>query len=270
MMNKATFAPLCAACISSIVACAGTAFADGTVVAGGGSAQPGGTFNITPNNGPTLNGFALASPRLDAGKSYACTVVTQELQDDVSISPQIFNSAGQLVDNTANAVSLRGDVTPLVSSSTVGSATTTDDRIVITPVSADRYTFRINNNSTTDDVNAKFECMETTLYGGYNTNANPFNFLEVTNTSNKPVSGRVRGFNFDGTAAVNVTFTANANSRVDVDVHSAAGPNKYGVLFVTHDGPFGALQGAVSQYNGPVSALNLSASVPLRPRDQTF
>lgn len=112
--------------------------------------------------------------------------------------------------------------------------------------------------------------METSLYGGYNTNASPYNFLELSNTTNATVSGRVRGYNYDGTATVDATFSIEANRRYDIDVHSAAGPNKYGLLVVTHDGPYGALQGAVSQYISSNSQLILQATVPLKPREQTF
>ena len=260
---KRNFFFFCAAGLLYLLCNAQSSFAMGSVIAGGGAAAPGGTTSIP------ASGVIVPYAQLEANKSYACTALAQSPTDVIRIDTNVIDSAG-VIDNTANGVAFRGDVAPQVTGNVNSPATIADDRVVITPVAANYYGFYVYNTSSSGAANVRFECMETTLYGGYNTNANPFNFLELTNTTNATIAGRVRGFNYDGTATVDTTFSIAANNRYDVDVHSAAGANKYGILIVTHNGPYGALNGAVSQYSGSVGSLTLRATVPLKPRDQTF
>ncbi|HQH25921.1 MAG TPA: hypothetical protein PLP17_00880 [Oligoflexia bacterium] len=242
-------------------------FAVTSVTPGGGNALSGGTLTIN-NSTPTTTSVVALFAFLEQDKSYACTAGVSFPGLDTGFQPQVSDSNG-VIDNNANGVALRGAVTPHVNVVS-SSALADDDRIVITPTKSDNYQFSVFNNSQSSDVDFRLECLETTLYGGYNTNANPFNFLELTNTTNAAVSGRVRGFNFDGSPSVETFFGIAANSRFDIDVHTAAGPNKYGVLIVTHNGPYGALQGVLAQYSGPPSALVLQSTLPLQPRQQTF
>lgn len=112
------------------------------------------------------------------------------------------------------------------------------------------------------------QCNETSLFGGYNTNANPFNFLEISNLSNESISGKIYATNFDGTVVIDGnSFTVPAGLRVDVDLHTAAGANKFGILKIIHDGPLGGLQANTSYYSGTPAALTLRGTVPAKPRD---
>lgn len=224
----------------------------------------------TTNEGRAVIGAGSTSTQsvfLDANRSYECTILSESETDTLNLN--LRASDGSPLDGTANAFELIGDVTPVVSSGTSGAANK-DNRFTVTPAARGEYLLDTTNTSFTTSLQSKTNCMETTLYGGYNTNANPYNFLELTNITSFPITGRVRGFNFDGTATVNSTFNIPANTRFDINIHQAAGENKYGALIVTHNAPFGGLKGAVSQYSGPTSALELRATVPLKPRDQTF
>lgn len=122
---------------------------------------------------------------------------------------------------------------------------------------------------TPSPTNVDMQCNETSLFGGYNTNANPFNFLEISNTTNSTITGKVYATNFDGTVVINGTdFSVAAGRRTDVDLHTPAGANKYGLLKIVHDGPLGALQANVSFYSGTPADLTLRGTVPVISRDK--
>ena len=206
---------------------------------------------------------------MEANRSYACTFITNSIPaaTDVTFDTLINSSIV-----TVGPLNLKGAVTPVV-----GSA--------ITSVPGHRATFTLSGDSgQTDGVyyfhllnsgssayNGRAECGETTLYGGYNTNVSNFNFLEIVNISNSPVSGTITATNSNGTVVINKqAFSVSANNRLDVDIHTPAGAGKYGSIRVTHDAPLGALQAYVSQYNGTATSFLLSGIVPLRTRDDSF
>lgn len=113
------------------------------------------------------------------------------------------------------------------------------------------------------------QCNETTLFGGYNTNANPFNFLEISNLTNQTINGKIFATNFNGVVVINgANFSVLAGRRTDISLHDAAGPNVFGLLKIVHDGPLGALQANTSFYSGPVSSLELKGTVPAKIRDR--
>jgi hypothetical protein len=112
-------------------------------------------------------------------------------------------------------------------------------------------------------------CNETSLYGGFNTNINNFNFLELTNTSNTDIIAKIKAVTSDGTLALNnFTVTVPAGLRFDIDLHTPVGQGKYGNIVVTHDGAVGALTGYVSQYLGTGESFALSTSLPLATRER--
>lgn len=238
-----------------------SAAATAQVVPGLGHTTNEGRANILSGSSSTQSIF------LDVNRSYECTILSESDSDTLTLNLRAAD--GSPLDGPTNSFELIGDVTPVVSSGTSGAANK-DNRFTVTPAVAGEFLLDTANTSFTTSLQSKTNCMETTLYGGYNTNANPYNFLELTNITNFPITGRVRGFNFDGTATVNTPFNIAANTRFDINIHQAAGANKYGALIVTHNAPFGGLKGSVSQYSGPTTALELRATVPLRPRDQTF
>jgi hypothetical protein len=133
-----------------------------------------------------------------------------------------------------------------------------------------QYLFTVDSDNSGGEA-ARYECVETTIYGGYNTNANPFNFLEVLNITNSEITFYVTAINWDGTKVVDAReYQVGANNRVDVDLHTAAGAARFGLVYVAHNGPYGALKGSVSQYRGGVGSLELATSTPLTPRDQNL
>lgn len=204
---------------------------------------------------------------LEARRSYVCSADSGSEPDDVVLS--ILSPASGALDPTLDQYSAIGDITPKISSGSV-SITNIDNRRTVTPSSSGTHRLVLTNNSFVNSYTLKVNCMETTLYGGYNTNANPFNFLELTNITNATINGRIRGFNFDGSPTIDTTFSLSPNSRQDFDLHTAAGSNKYGSLIVTHNAPYGGLKGGVSQYTPVSGGLQLGATVPLKSRSQMF
>ncbi len=102
-------------------------------------------------------------------------------------------------------------------------------------------------------VQQNVECIETTLFGGYNTNVTDFNFLEITNVGNgadpNGVNAWVTVVDLNGSILVEGQQYAIApGTRKDIDIHSIVGPGKYGTIAITHDGAPGTLKAAVTQY----------------------
>ncbi len=225
-------------------------------VPGFGNSRASGLSTLTASSSIIVNNIIMEQDR-----SYECTVLTDTDSDAVTLD--FINGSAVSLDRTVNKIRDIGDLTPPVFTG-AGAA---DNRLTIQPAVPVSTVTRLKiTNTTASTITYEQVCTETTLYGGYNTNANPFNFLELTNTTSGTITARVRGFNFDGTATVNTSVSIAPGTRFDIDIHTAAGANKYGSLIVTHDGPFGALLGYVSQYSGSPSSLVLTGSIPLRSR----
>jgi len=220
---------------------------------------------ITPNTTvagdvqSTANGglrFAYAETK----NSYCCDflpIATSVTVD--SVSTTVLTGAGNLtaIDRTGT--------TPALASA---GSSVTGNRLCFIPAVTGTITFTVTSISTSPS-NIDVQCNETTLFGGYNTNANPYNFLEISNLTNSSISGRIYATNFDGTVVINgSSFTVGAGRRNDISIHDAAGPNVFGVLKIVHDGPLGALQANTSFYSGSVSALELKGTVAAKVRDR--
>ena len=109
----------------------------------------------------------------------------------------------------------------------------------------------------------KLRCDETTLYGGFNTSVTDYNFLEISNTLSpytsapltQEINGTVTAINTvpdpDVVVIDRATFPLPiaAGSRLDINIHSAAGNGAFGTVRLCHDGPLGSINAVVSQYN---------------------
>ena len=161
---------------------------------------------------------------------------------------------------------MRGSVTPQVA--VTSPDLPMDNRIVVQPIVSGNHSFQLANAKSGGEE-ARLECLETTLYSAFNTNVNDFNFLEVTNITNSSINITWTAIVFDGSTASG-TATVASNRRVDVDLHTPIGNNRFGHVIIKHDGPLGAIRGAVSQYFGSVSDFRLSVSVPLEARENSL
>lgn len=250
---------------------ADSAFANGLAIPGGPTVLDGsftiGADSANPPDATTAEATFLTT--LEPGRSYACTVLGNDFLSTLDII--------SVVDPSANAVSFSsiGSVTPAVLDGTPA-----NNRISVKPSgtgtqTAGVYQVGVNNSTValfgspppTQAVPARFDCVETTLYGGFNTNVNDFNFLELINITNTAISGNITATNTDGTVVINnQAFTVQPNRRSDIDIHTPAGPLKYGLIKVTHNAPLGGLQALVSQYDGNISNFVLTASIPMNTR----
>lgn len=114
-------------------------------------------------------------------------------------------------------------------------------------------------------------CKNSTLFGNFNTvtAANPVNFLEINNhsTFNTNVMIVIRSFN--GTELNKQTIEVAGNTRRDIGIHEIAGAgNTFGSVVLAHDGPLGAITGNVSKYKFDGVNLDITATEPLRLKDQ--
>ncbi len=221
---------------------------------------------ITPGTQAALGGAqstitsAAFSMPVEAGRSYACSIIGSNPSTQLSLTSP---------DTAADNWSYCGEVTPKIST---GSSDTNhaDNRYCLAALTTEIKAIAAKSDVGGGEA-ARFECLETTLYGGYNTFVNPWNFLELYNTTNTSIRVYITAVNYDGSTVVNnVTYLVPANARQDVDLHTPAGANKYGLVKISHTGPYGAIQGQVSQYRGPVTGMELTASTPVRPRDQNL
>lgn len=194
----------------------------------------------------------------ESGRSYCCDFTTASGNIIDEISSTLTNGSS----STLGVSTDRSSTTPIVGIDAVHKRHCYISQDTILHL----FEFTTVTPNTGSTIPLNVNCVETTLYGGYNTNANPFNFLEIINTTNRTISGKVYAVNYDGTVVIdNQAFSLDAGLRFDIDLHTPAGANKYGSLKVTHDGPLGALQAGVSQYT---SSLEQRAHVPLRVREQ--
>lgn len=199
----------------------------------------------------------------EAGKSYSC--------EGIPVSPTTLFDFDTTVAGTTGgtppSITARstGALTPPITGESGDSA---NNRLSFIVTTADRYQLTVAAAEGGGET-IRPRCLETTLYGGYNTNVNDFNFLELTNVSSAAITGKITATNFDGTTVINgQSFTVPAGQRIDIDVHTPAGADKFGSIRVAHDGSYGSLQANLSQYAGSVSNFALSASLPLRPIEQ--
>jgi hypothetical protein len=95
--------------------------------------------------------------------------------------------------------------------------------------------------------NVRVLCEETTLFGGYNLSVTDFNFLELTNTTDQSISGKIRGTNSLTNGAFTYDFTVGGAARRDISIHELVSGG-FGPVMITHDGAPGSLRAITSQY----------------------
>lgn len=213
---------------------------------------------ITVNTGDT---FLID---LGADRSYACEGFASDIDSNFDWSTAVVGTTGSEEAVTATTA---GNIVPIVAGETGGTA---DNRIVLTPSTTDRFRITVASAKGSGEV-VKIRCLATTLFGGFNTNTNDYNFLELTNRGNQAFAGTITAIDYNGTVAINkAPFTVPAQRRVDIDIHTATGANRYGTIIVTSNAPLGTLIGAVSQYEAPGNSNNennfsLTTTIPLVP-----
>ena len=200
---------------------------------------------------------------LQANHSYACDGIPESATSEFDWRAQMIPGAGSPAEILVGKKA--GDITPQITGESGGAD---DNRITFTPTTSNRFSITVDDAEGGGE-SVRVRCFDTTLHSGFNTNVNDFNFLELTNVTNATVTGKVTAITADGTTVINgAGFSISAQRRADIDLHTPAGADKYGLVIVTHDGPVGALKGGVSQYSGTVSSFELTGFVPLTPTEQ--
>ena len=199
---------------------------------------------------------------LGANRSYSCEGIPTDPATDFDWDVFVAGTTG-----TPESISprLAGGIVPQIGGETDGNA---NNRLTFTPTTTDRFILTVATAKVGGEL-VRVRCLATTMFGGYNTNVNDFNYLELTNIGNATLNGTITATNYDGTVAINAQpFSVAAQRRIDIDLHTAVGVDKFGFVRVTHDGPLGTLKGNISQYKGTVADFTLTHSAPLELFDQ--
>ncbi len=202
-----------------------------------------------------------------ANRSYYCEgiPVSNNTNFDMSTGIDQLDAGGNVV-STLNGREI-GTIPPPVTGDVGDSG---DNRLSLIPTVTARYRFTVSSAALGGEL-VKFRCFATTLFSGYNTVANDFNYLELTNIGNATCNALVSLVDNSGTPIVtNEALSVAAQRRADYDVHSKVGAAKFGFVRITHDCPLGTLQGLVSQYDlaSTGGSFSLTASLPLTTFDQ--
>lgn len=219
----------------------------------------------TANNIFTVQPSDTVTVSLEAKRSYACTGIPTSSVSEFAFSDSVS-------DPDTNPITARkcGDISPRVTVESGADASVDDNRVCFTTAVAGTHTITIDDAVGGGEA-VRLECVETTLYGGFNTNVNDFNFLELENVSNAAIVAKVTAKDNAGTTLLNASSQSLAvGTRFDVDIHTSAGTDVYGPIIVTHDGPLGAIQGRTSFYTGTVSNFLLNGNQPLQTREKTY
>ncbi|MCB0344528.1 MAG: hypothetical protein KDD66_05410 [Bdellovibrionales bacterium] len=210
---------------------------------------------------PTLNagdGFLLDTI---GGRSYSCEGTPSNAASEFAFGTSIVGTLAGDPDTLSGRPT--GQMSPIV---TGGIGTAGRTRVSFTPTQADRYRISVADAKGGGEE-VRVWCTETTIFGGFNTSAADFNFLELRNVSTAPISGFITAVDYAGNQKiVNKPFTIPPLRRVDFDLHSEVGSGTYGILKVTHDGPHRTLRGRVSYYElTPWNSLIRRGGVALQP-----
>ncbi len=200
------------------------------------------------------------SAYLEANRSYSCA-----LFDSASVDANNIAIKTSVSGPSSSSVSAkkRGNVTPIVSGGDPSNLSAA--RVTLTPTTNGFHVFEIDSDITTDSEMGTVVCSETTLYATFNTLTHPVAVLEITNTSNKDIDGKITVTDNEGDTLINKqSFGVSAGEREDIELDDSNINNAIGLIRVTHDGPVGSLIVTLSQYttNG-----ELKSSSPLTRRE---
>ncbi len=195
-------------------------------------------------------------------RSYACSFLPED-DSKVDMLSTVIDANGDPI----TAV-LCGDSEPIVS--TVDDNTKDDNRLCFIAPTSGEMSMGVGAIEGGSFILASIECLETTLFGGYNTNVASFVFLELENRTSGNVTASITIRQNDGTVVADgVLVNVAPNSRTDFDVHSVAGANQFGSIIVSNTAPFGGLSGRVSSYSSSASGgLSLVGQTSMSGREQ--
>lgn len=169
-------------------------------------------------------------------------------------------SIGSLDPDTIDRTSTRGHASPQIYPVLFNGVTPSARKCFLAaPAGTSLTSYRANTTfsftSGTSASSTMVLLLDSTLSGGFNTSVTDFNFLELTNSLTKSsrdagtITGRITAKNvLTDTIVLSQSFSVNAGDRIDISLHDAVGPDTFGIVTVTHDGPSGSLKGFVSQY----------------------
>ncbi|MCB0344292.1 MAG: hypothetical protein KDD66_04210 [Bdellovibrionales bacterium] len=175
-------------------------------------------------------------------RSYSCEGVPSDSQSEFGFNTELVGTIDN--SNTITAVP-NADMAPHVTGPLGGGGTA---RLSFVAVNPDRYRLSVAT-ARTGGEDVAVRCFETTLFGGFNTYLNQYNYLELVNYSDRPISGAFVLTDNDHKERARLPFSVPGGSRVDFDLHGRVGRDLYGLVKVIHNGPVRALGGSVAFYS---------------------
>jgi hypothetical protein len=192
--------------------------------------------------------------------SYYCAGIGGSVLDSFRFKSAIGNFTGTTV--------FRGD--------TLGSASApANQSLALIANSSNNYILSLDSGMTSEPGGTQpsgyIFCKNSTLAGNFNTvtAANPVNFLELTNSSATSLNALVVIRSFTGVELDRRTVQVPAQSRRDIGIHEIENAgNTFGSVQVAHDGALGSLAANVSKYKFDGVTLDITATEPLKLKDQ--
>lgn len=197
---------------------------------------------------------------LEADRSYECTLRQRRITSSSEFAT--FSLEGTNPDGDSISYIPSGNITPVVASP-VG-VSSLRSRISILPAISGIYTLGINAPVASI---ATVRCVETSLFGGFNTFYAGVPIVELSNTSDHILDSYITVSDFTGTVFVDKKqVTIRPGLRVDT-VFSSIPANTIGNVTVIHNGPAGSIVGWLAEYdfNAGIGTLRRERQLTSRP-----
>lgn len=216
-----------------------------------------------PFRGAIISGTKFSSS-LELGRSYTCTVSSNDPASELALSATIEQPYGN-----QGIVKLIGDLSPAVAVPS-SDASNTDNRVSIIPTSLQMCNpslgcqdlgrsglHEITVTTKSGGENVEFMCEDSTLFVGFNTSVSDYNWLELERQSAGGLSilSTIESSTGATLGTRSTDLISGGHRRFDVGVHDIVGSGVYGRIVLRHNGPVGALRARLAQYtvqNGKV------------------
>ncbi|HQH28520.1 MAG TPA: hypothetical protein PLP17_14075 [Oligoflexia bacterium] len=175
------------------------------------------------------------------GSSYCCTIFADK-------DPAARFGNVQAENNVSLNVCERGLAEPMLAASRGRICMSLhDEQVSLAKVV---LTVLFGEDGRANASNIRLSCEETTLFGGFNTQAVSDNFLEITNTlhRDKEIEGVVSVTDEIGHRRAVKGLSVAAGRRMDVNIHDLVGASGHGPVKLRHNGPPGSVRAVLTHY----------------------
>jgi hypothetical protein len=185
-----------------------------------------------------------------ANKSYECAIMTLDFATSSADEFYIFNTNVTDPDGSTIVAAANGNVYPSIAPVDGVTAVHNRTRVSLTAQKTGIYKFTVADAFNQNGSEAStIRCRETTLYGGYNRFFAGVVIIELNNASELDIDVTINVVNSKQETVVSAQqAVAKSNTRTDV-IFSSLPASSFGQIKITHNAPYGALSGMVSEYD---------------------